>query len=260
MALVVLLFISACSPVGLSSVAGNGQAVSFAGPGFSFTGRYNAAPAHSDRLWVVIEGDGARWVGGQPPRDPTPHHPMGPRIVSALPATDARLYLARPCQFLDAAALAQCGTRYWTDGRFAPEVVAAFDKAISRYVPEGQKVYLVGFSGGGILAAELALERTDIGGLVTLAAPLDLKAWTNAQRLPPLHSPTPPETLLRSLAAKPYPRAFVFGAADEVVPPRMLGRVKSILPPEQVKIVPGFDHNARWETLLAPGGLLAGFL
>ena len=256
-ALAMFVAISACSPFSRQTAIDDGQAVSFAGPDFTFNGR--AYPASSSRLWVVIEGDGANWVGGKPPRDPTPRHPMGPGIVAALPQRDARLYLARPCQFLDQAGLSACAQRYWTDDRFAPEVVAAFDRAISRFAANGQSVVLVGFSGGGVLAAELALTRTDVAGLVTFAAPLDLDSWTDAQKLPRLSSPTPPEDLLRALAKKTYPRAFVFGGKDDVVPPRMLDRIERLLPPETVRIEAGFDHNARWETLLTPAAVLASF-
>ena len=178
---------------------------------------------------------------------------MGPNIIAALPKTDARLYLARPCQFLDEASLETCAARYWTDGRFAPEVLAAFDKAITRFAVDKSDVVLVGFSGGGVLAAELALKRKDVAGLITFASPLDLESWTDTHKLPRLSSPTPPEDLLRALAQAPFPRMFYFGGKDDVVPPRMLGRIKQLLPLETVKFEQGFDHNGNWDALLKSG-------
>src|SRR5688572_10600343 len=76
-------------------------------------------PAAAETLAIYIEGDGAPWAAHYPPRDPTPREPIALALAAADPAP-ALAWLARPCQYLDALALAGCDPAYWTGRRFAP--------------------------------------------------------------------------------------------------------------------------------------------
>ncbi len=127
------------------------------------------------RLHVYIEGDGHAWENTRTPSsDPTPHSDVTLRLAAADPTACAVLYLARPCQYTRVLSPA-CATRYWTDARFAPEVISATNAAIDRAKAQtgAQRVVLVGFSGGGAVAVLAATLRDDVAFLGTVAGNLD---------------------------------------------------------------------------------------
>src|SRR5690606_9834760 len=131
-------------------------------------------------LRVYLEGDGAAWPSAfRPPRDPTPRRPLVLRLAEQDPAA-AVAYLARPCQYLDSDGLAGCSVAYWTDRRYAVEVLEALDQALDQLKARSgaRHLRLVGYSGGGVLATLLAQRRDDVSELVTLAAPLAVNEWT----------------------------------------------------------------------------------
>ena len=126
-------------------------------------------------LTVYIEGDGLAWnaFGTAPSPDPTPRDPVALRLMAVDPAPN-RLYLARPCQYLNTTALSRCSYLYWTSHRFAEEVVAAFAGVVDaqRRAVGASRVRLVGYSGGGALAALVAPRLSGAVELVTIAAPI----------------------------------------------------------------------------------------
>ncbi|MDZ4374344.1 MAG: hypothetical protein U1C74_23380, partial [Phenylobacterium sp.] len=77
------------------------------------------------------------------------------------------------------------------------------------------RVRLVGWSGGGTMAAALAGSRDDVAGLVTFAAPLDVAGWTAAHDL----SPLPLADAVRWLAATAptVPQIHYLGEDDRTV-------------------------------------------
>lgn len=197
-------------------------------------------------LVVIIESDGYAWASRhRPSEDPTPRDPIGLRLAAADPAARL-LYLARPCQYADAADDPSCPPRYWTSHRFAPEIIDALDRAIDAAKREtgADRVLLGGPSGGGVAAALLAVRRTDVDGLITLAAPLDHAAWTAHHGVSPLTgslNPTDEAERLRRI-----PQLHAAGSADRVVPPALAGRAadRAGLPPPV--IVPGQAHEGDW--------------
>jgi len=139
-------------------------------------------------LTVYIEGDGAAWSSPyHPPRDPTPRRPLA-LALAAIDPSPAVAYLGRPCQYLDAAALARCSSAYWVDKRFDPEVIDAYDQAVTELKARfsARTLRLVGYSGGGNIAAILAMRRADVLSLIALASPLSLDAWIERHGLTPL--------------------------------------------------------------------------
>lgn len=260
MAFALFVGLAACVPDSIEDAtpladahASHGLSLVLDTTGFDIMGQYFApqTAGQTRRLWVVIEGDGARWRGGLPPSDPTPRHPMGPSLLQVLPKGDARLYLARPCQYLPSAMLSRCAPKYWSTSRFSNQIVAAYDVLINQHRHGANQVILVGFSGGGVLAAELALRRPDLAGLITIAAPLDLVQWSAFHGVPNPASPTPPINLLSRLAALPVQKLFLFGGRDTVVPNAATRRVRQILPPETIQVLPSYKHTSRWEAPLA---------
>jgi len=202
-------------------------------------------------LLAVIEGDGAAWDAGAPPRDPTPRSGAGARLAARLASRGSVLYLARPGQYLAAHEAARCASRHWTDGRFADAPVAALTALIDRARAPEQKVALIGFSGGGVLAAEIALRRTDVLALITLAAPLDLAAWTRLHRISPLASASPPGSLPSLLRRAPFPQRHLYGARDRIVPPALAAALARQLPAGTVQVLAGLAHDDDWAAPLA---------
>ncbi|MGR8919992.1 MAG: hypothetical protein ACU85V_10245, partial [Gammaproteobacteria bacterium] len=198
---------------------------------------------------VYLEGDGRAWVSRRrPSEDPTPVNPVALRLALADPGPDV-VYVARPCQYLEQAVRA-CEQRYWTTARYAEAVVAAVDAALDVVLSgdAAPALALVGFSGGGAIAALLAARRDDVGWLVGVAPNLDTSAWTAH------HAVTPLEGSLNPVAVAPrlgrLPQAHLFGAADEVMPARVARTWFDALPPgapAASRVVDGMRHACCWE-------------
>jgi len=170
-----------------------------------------------ETLTVVIEGDGAGWFNPRwPPADPTPERSQALALAAHLPGAVA--YLARPCQFEQGKA---CRAEHWTSRRFAAELVGALDGALDALKRESgaTKLRLVGHSGGGVMAVLLAQRRDDVGAVLTLMAPLDLAAWTEALALSPLAGPDPGR-----LPPLRVPAIHVAGGKDDIVPAALVAR------------------------------------
>ncbi len=174
-------------------------------------------PSEGELLTVVIEGDGnAHDRGGQPSADPTPKDPLGVRIAQAWPEGPVA-WLGRPCQYVKDPA---CTPADWTTGRYSEAVVAASSLAIDELKRRSgaARLRLVGWSGGGTMAALLAARRSDVAVLVTLAAPLDLAAWTDWHGASPLTGSLDPADF--SLPPD-IVQLHVLGRFDQVVPPAL---------------------------------------
>lgn len=193
---------------------------------------------------IYIEGDGAPWPSVfQPPRDPTPLRPLALALAARDPAPSVA-YLGRPCQYLDEAQRKGCGVAYWSSRRFAPEAVAAMDEAANRLKAStgARRVRLVGHSGGGVIAALLAMRRNDVDSLVTIAAPLSLSDWTAVHGLSPFEDASDPLLVQTALSAQAVHFA---GGGDTVVP---LAIVEAFVRRRggRLETVADFDHDCCW--------------
>lgn len=194
---------------------------------------------------IYIEGDGASWpTPYHPPRDPTPKRPISLALAAADPSPTV-VYLGRPCQYLDADALRHCDSRYWIERRFAPEVIAAYDAALTRLKsPFGAgRLRLVGYSGGGAIAALLAARRDDVDSLVTVAAPLSLSEWAAWHEVSPLTGSLDPAELGENVRLPPS--VHFVGGNDRTVTVSIVERFVR-LKGGRMETVPDFDHECCW--------------
>jgi len=204
--------------------------------------------AKADQLTVYIEGDGFAWVSSDmPSSDPTPIHPVGLQLALAQPDGNAA-YLGRPCQYGGADQL-PCGRQYWTAGRFAAEVIDASNIAIDDLKKRfgARELTLVGFSGGGAVAALLAARRGDVRRLITVAGNLDHQAWTTQLRLSPLTGSLNPADYRDKLAT--VIQWHFAGGSDRVMPSTIAENFAAGFPPRNkpiVRVVPGYDHQCCW--------------
>jgi len=139
-------------------------------------------------LSLYIEGDGYAWVSPtELSDDPSPR---SARVLKLAVQDDARnaAYLARPCMYLNDVSLVTCPSDLWSLGRYGEDVVAALDRAADMLKAEAgaRELRLVGFSGGGTLAALVAARRDDVVELVTVSANLDHEGWTARHGVTPL--------------------------------------------------------------------------
>lgn len=204
-----------------SAEAGGLSPVRYAADGFSLAGWLRRGL--NGPLTVYLEGDGFAWRSRhQPSDDPTPLRPIGLQLAAADP-TGSVLALARPCQYSPDGPALPCEPRYWTSHRFAPEVIAALSIAIDRAkaATGATTVRLVGFSGGGVAAALLAAGREDVVQLVTIAAPLDLAAWTRLHGVSPLTGSVDPMSEPGVSRLARVRQVHVVGGRDTVVPPEL---------------------------------------
>lgn len=199
-----------------------------------------------DTLAVYIEGDGASWVSPQiPPADPTPTNPVA-LILASRDAHRPVAYIARPCQYLDKSGLSSCHPRYWTGSRFSSEAIAAIDTAVSaaKRSHGARQVRLVGFSGGGVVAALVALRRKDVESLITVAAPLDIAAWAAFHQITPLSGSLNPADSMAALAG--IRQMHLAGEKDSVVPLAYIEKLQERMPFARFRIIPGYNHACCW--------------
>ena len=196
-------------------------------------------------LTIYVEGDGAAWHSPwHPPADPTPFKPLALALAAADPSANVA-YLGRPCQYLDAVALKSCAADYWTQRRFAPEVIEAYMVAADQLKARhgAVRLRLVGHSGGGVIATLLAMRRDDVELLVTVASPLSLGDWAHHHGVSPLVGSLDPAITATPLKAA---RAVHFvGERDKVVPAAVVEKFVSANGGRVIK-VPGFEHECCW--------------
>ena len=234
------------------------RAVTYRVQPFSIQGyrRGATAPDH-EGLHVYIEGDGLAWqTRTRASRDPTPIDPIALRLAAADTTGAEVVYLARPCQQGGAEA-PPCEPLHWTEGRYGEPVVEAMEAAVSQALSESdaERAVLVGFSGGGVVAALLAARLHDVSAFVTVAAPLDPAAWASYHGVTPLTTSLQPREDAKSLCR--VLQLHLVGERDEVVPREVIEPYVAALGCPQatrVVIVPGADHTGwvrLWPDLLA---------
>lgn len=154
--------------------------------------------ASPEAVHVYIEGDGHAYVTpSQPARDPTPKNPVALSLMARDNAP--ALWLARPCQFIQPTG---CTPALWTLARYGDTAIDSLTNAISREVPPGHPVILIGHSGGGTLAMLLATRLPSVTAVITIAGNLDVGRWTQhhrysalVQSLDPAREPLLPATV-----------------------------------------------------------------
>ena len=202
----------------------------------------------SNFLTIYIEGDGNSWTNRGPSLDPTPKNPIALELAVKDPS-DAVVYLARPCQYTVEWPSRNCETRYWTSHRFSKEAVAATNSVISQLKERARtkKIRLVGFSGGGAIAALVAAEREDLESLITVAGTLDHEIWTRHHDVTPLYGSLNPIHKIDKLAK--IPQVHFSGTEDKVVPRLVMeSYISKYLSSARVRSVvyKTLDHTCCW--------------
>ena len=200
-------------------------------------------------LTIYIEGDGLAWTSkSRLSSDPTPQDPIGLKLALRHPRGSAA-YLARPCQYVMGADAHDCTNTYWSQRRFAPEVIAASNQAIDELKQRfaADRLVLVGYSGGGAVAALVAARREDVSALITVAGNLDHRAWSQLHHVTPLEGSLNPADAWQALTA--IPQLHLVGQQDNNVGPEIAESYRQRFPAKQrpeIRIIADFDHTCCW--------------
>ena len=202
-------------------------------------------------LDLYIEGDGLAWISrSEPSLDPTPREATGLALAVADPAANV-VYLARPCQFAPMAMNPRCGVPYWTGKRFAPEVVASMNEAVSQFAARvpGQRINLVGYSGGGALAVLIAARRTDVASIRTVAGNLDDEFINRLHHVSTMPESENPIDFAARVAT--IPQVHFSSTGDTVVPPVVAQRFVDATGKQcaQARTVADVTHDGDWSRL-----------
>lgn len=204
------------------------------------------------KIILYVEGDGLAWNDRvNPSNDPTPGDPIALRMAVASGAR-AAAYIARPCQYTLPADSERCHPAFWTNGRYAEPVLSAMSQAVDRIksIYAAESLVLVGYSGGGVIAALLSTRRDDVSLLVTVAANLDTAFWTQHHKVAPLEGSLNPVNFPTKL--KRLRQIHLVGTDDVVVPPSVVRSYtmkvnKALL--ETVRYVDDANHTCCWADL-----------
>jgi len=204
--------------------------------------------ADNKQMVVYIEGDGMAWISrDQLSSNPTPVQPIALKLAS-IDTNDNVLYIARPCQYLWPQKMNRCSSRYWSDKRGSEEVISSINQAIS-IVKQKQNIpsiRLIGYSGGGGIAALIADRRADVSEFVSVSGNLNYKLFTQTHNLSPMNGSIDPITIANQIGS--IPQIHYVGADDKIIPKQI-----ALSFSDKVKVINDVSHDNwpdKWAQIL----------
>ncbi len=201
-----------------------------------------ASDSKKKRLFVYLEGDGRPYVFNRYiASDPTPRYPLALHLMLKGAKHDA-LYIARPCyhQLSDG-----CTAWFWTQGRYSDKVITSMITVLKNFLSKHtyEEVVLIGYSGGGVIATFMALQIPEVTSLVTIAANLDIHAWTHFHGYDAL---TDSNNAIEVLEALPQKNIIHFVGKKDNNVPFYLNEKSIVSAGHRVHIEASFDHRCCW--------------
>ena len=195
-------------------------------------------------LHLYLDGDGRPWrTRTRVARNPTPRNPLVLNLLARDPAP--AMYLGRPC-YHDEHEAPGCDAWLWTAGRYSETVISAMAAALAQVIETAaiERVVLIGYSGGGVIAWHLAQRVPQVEGLVTVAANLDLRTWTRR------HGYTPLDGSLNPAEGPPMRTAVrqlhLIGQRDENVPAALTQPLQQRFGPAFRRRIIAASHTDGW--------------
>jgi len=206
----------------------------------------NNYPPNHQGLHVYIDGDGSPYE--EQVIDPTARQPL----ILSLMAQDPTpaILLGRPCYY-GFYKSPSCSPVLWTDQRYSQAVVNSMTEALTQWLQShaiNNNVTLIGYSGGGVLAVLMAQQLPAVQTVVTVAANLDVDAWTQYHQHQSLKGSINPRQ--KPPLAKTINQYHFAGGQDDNVPPETIKAYLDKQPSSQtnLQIFPDFNHVCCWQT------------
>jgi hypothetical protein len=200
--------------------------------------------AANKTLHVYLDGDGTPWLQKRwIAEDPTARNPMTLKLMAQDSAPS--ILLGRPC-YHGFSQTEACLNKFWTSHRYARPVVASMAAALNRWLETSDftEVVLIGYSGGGTLAVLIAPYVDKVKAVVTVAANLDIKAWSEFHGYLPISDSLNPTV---EPALSPGIRQFhLAGGKDDNVPPFISAAFVKARSGAQAIIYDDFNHQCCW--------------
>ena len=155
------------------------------------------------------------------------------------------VFVGRPCYYGLNKDLG-CDPELWTFSRYSKDVVSSMAKVVQDLSVQGgyEEIRIIGYSGGGAIARLMASDIPNLVGILTVAANLDIDAWTTLHKYLPLHDSENPANL------PPLPFDIVhvqaIGGKDKVVPRSITRDYLNKGNALEVWTYPDFDHVCCW--------------
>ena len=197
-------------------------------------------------LKVYIEGDGHAFDSkGHPTSDPTPEG-LFLRKLAVDDNSPNVVYMARPCQYLMGQ---NCCEKDWTTGRFSSAIIDSMEASVGvlKKKSRAEKIILVGYSGGAMIASQIAVRHPkEVQKLITIAGVLDKDKWTS------YHGDTPltDSINLDVKALKGISQTHYVGKKDDIVPPKLTFEILGKDNPDIV-VVPSARHDKGFDKIYA---------
>ena len=197
-------------------------------------------------LHVYLDGDGTPWIRNRwIADDPTARNPLILRLMSQ--DKQPSILLGRPCYY----GLSQsfgCDNKYWTSHRYSKTVVQSMSHALNSWLEQYKfnEIVLIGYSGGGSLAILMADCIEKIKKVVTVAANLNVKTWSEYHGYATLNNSLDPSDVVRLNAS--IQQYHFAGKEDEVVPAFIIKQYADDQKNAQYFELAGKDHVCCWES------------
>lgn len=200
---------------------------------------------------LYIEGDGVPYITSEKESgNPTPVDPVGLRLAARDGGKNV-IWLGRPCQYNKGWQhdKESCPSTYWTNKRFAPEVIESYMIALDniKQVTKVSGFNIVGYDGGAAIAAILAAKRDDVLSLRTVAGNLDHRVVSQVNNTTLLDGSLNPVDF--APAAAKVPQRHFIGKLDRIMPPAVYNSYAQNAADGScinVTLVDNADHERGW--------------
>lgn len=201
---------------------------------------------HMETLHIYLDGDGSPWQNSHwPSDDPTPRSTL---ILELIWQDNApALLLGRPCYY-GLAHTPDCEKKFWTSHRYGHTVIASMVQALQGWLTSRSysKLNLIGYSGGGTLATLMAHRLPDVDTLVTIAANLDVSAWSGYLGYTPLTDSLNPA----DYSLPPHIAQIHLAGLEDSIVPHWLIKAHADEQSNAIYVAyPGFTHQCCWQNI-----------